>query len=139
MPSTNILVELADWIAAGTSFTKGTTLQVASRIQNAPDRCILMTNAGGGKEFNSDSARQRFDYMLQFISRAKIWEDAQIDIYLIHAFMYEGERGLVSLPTGSPTFDIESIEPVAAPGPIGRDEKQRFEYAVNYVLKCFRY
>lgn len=139
MPSTNILTELADWVDAGTGFTKGTTLQVAFWLQNAPDRSILIANAGGGKEYNSDSARQRFDYMLQFISRAPAWGDAQTDINLIHAFMYEGERGLVSLPTGSPTFDIESIEPVAAPAPIGRDEKQRFEYSVNYVLKCFRY
>jgi hypothetical protein len=139
MPSTNILVELADWVAAGTSFTKGTTLQVAFRLQTAPDRCVLMTNAGGGKEFNSDSVRHRFDYMLQFISRAIAWGDAQTDINLIHAFMYEGARGKISLPTASPTFDIESIEPVATPAPIGRDENQRFEYSVNYVLKCFRY
>lgn len=139
MPSTNILTELADWVAAGTSFTKGTTLRVATRTQDAPDRCVLITNAGGGKEYNSDSARHRFDYMLQFISRAIAWGDAQTDINLIHAFMYEGARGKVSLPTGSPTFDIESIEPVATPAPIGRDEKQRFEYSINYVLKCFRY
>jgi hypothetical protein len=98
-----------------------------------------MTNAGGGKEYNSDSARKRFDYMLQFISRAIAWGDAQTDINLIHAFMYEGARGLVSLPTGSPTFDIESIESVAPPAPIGRDEEHRFEYSTNYILKCFRY
>lgn len=139
MPSTNILVELADWVADGTSFTKGTDLRVATRTQDAPNRCVLITNAGGGKEYNSDSARHRFDYMLQFISRAIAWGDAQTDINLIHAFMFESARGLVSLPISSPTFDIESIEPVAAPAPIGRDENQRFEYSVNYVLKCFRY
>jgi hypothetical protein len=139
VPSTNILTELADWVAAGTSFTKGTTLQVAYRLQNAPDRCVLITNTGGGKEYNIDSARKRFDYMLQFISRGNAWGDAQTDINLIHAFMFEGARGLVSLPTGSPTFDIESIEPVATPAPIGRDENQRFEWSINYVLKCFRY
>lgn len=138
MPSTDILTELAYWVDAGTSFTMGTTLQVAFILQNAPDRCIVITNVGGGKEYNRDSARQRFDYMLQFISRAPAWGDAQTDINLIHAFMFESARGLVSLPTGSPTFDIESIEPVAAPAPIGRDEKQRFEWSVNYVLKCWR-
>lgn len=139
MPSANILSELGNWIAAGTSFIKGATLQIAFRPDSAPDRCILITNAGGGKEFNSDSARHRFDYMLQAISRGLTWVDAQTDINLVHAFMFEGARGLVSLPTGSPTFDIESIEPVATPAPIGRDEKQRFEFSVNYVLKCFRY
>lgn len=137
MPSTNILTELADWVAAGTSFAKGSTLQVAFVKQDAPDRCVLIKNTDI-KEYNSDSARHKFDYMLQFISRGNTWADAQTDINLIHAFMYEGARGLVSIPAASPTIDIESIGPVSGPGDIGRDEKQRFEWSVNYVLKCFR-
>lgn len=139
MPSgTNIINELATWIAANTAFTKGTDLFPAHRIQTAPDRCILLTNVGGGKEFNIDSNRSRFEFMLQVVSRSVANGEAHDDIWTIHAFLYKGENGLISLPAGSPTFDIESINPVTSPQPIGRDDKDRFEYSCNYALKCIR-
>jgi hypothetical protein len=135
---TDIIDELATWVAANTSFTKGTDLFPHHRHQGTPDRCVVLTNNGGGKEFNSDSARKRFEYMLQVVSRAVANGDAHDDIWLIHGFLFEGPRGAVSLPTGTPTFVIDSIAPVGSPAPIGQDEKQRFEYSTNYNLKCSR-
>jgi hypothetical protein len=100
---------------------------------------VVFTNNGGGKEFNSDSARQRFEFMLQVVSRAIANGDAHDDAWSIHGFLFEEARGAVSLPTGTPTFVIDSIAPVGSPAPIpGQDEKQRFEYSTNYNLKCSR-
>lgn len=138
MPEPDLLIYLADWVDAGTSFVKGDTLQVGFRPQNAPDRCVLISDIGGGKTYIEDSSRNRFDYMIQFISRANSRKQASDDIHEIHAFIYEGQRGFIQFPNENPTVSIENIDPVSLPQQIGRDDKHRFEYSCNYKLECFR-
>lgn len=135
MPEIDLEV-IADWIDTNTSFTKGTTLQVHHRLQSAPDRCITITNNGGGKIY-PNPPRTRVDYMLQVVSRAVGWGDAWDDIRTIHKFIFEDGRSHIKLPATSSKFRIEQILPTGYPQYIGQDSTGRFEFSVNYQLLIF--
>lgn len=131
------LTEIGTWIAAKCSFTLGDDLQVHHRLQSAPDRVVLLTNNGGGKLYQT--ARERIDYMLQVLTRSRDFTEARDDAGTIHKFLFEDGTSHVELPTASPEFRIENIQPVGPPQPIGEDANRRFEYSTNYKLALWRF
>jgi len=131
-----MLKDIGTFIAANTSLTKGTTLQIYSYLQTAPERAVKIANLSGGKLYQT--VRDRVDYALQVMSRAENPTHAHDDILEMHAFLFESGTSQRSLPIGSPTFRIESIQPVGYPQCVGKDEKGRYVYVCNYVLKIWR-
>ena len=131
-----MLKDIGTFIAANTSLTKGTTLQIYSYLQTAPERAVKIANLAGGKLYQT--ARNRIDYMLQVMSRAENPTHAHDDMLEVHAFLFEDGTSYRELPVGSPTFRIESIQPIGYPQCVGKDEKGRYVYVCNYILKIWR-
>lgn len=131
----NVLKLLADWIEDNTGFVSGTTLQVNFREQAAPDRCIVLLNRSGSILYNT--ARTRFDFMLQVVSRSGDWGEAHDDISEIHDLFYTNKSSHINLPAVTPEIRIENIVPISGPASIGQDENKRHEFSVNYRLNSW--
>ena len=138
MPSPVVNLEtVGTWLADNTGFIKGGNLQVQFATQDAPGRCVTITNNGGAKPY-MDPPRTRIDWMLQVLSRAPDWGDAHDDSGIFYKFLYEDGTSHVGLPVGAPTFRIEFITCTGAPQYIGRDDAGRFQFSANYNLKIFK-
>ena len=127
-----MIKEIALFIASKTSFVIGSTLQVAHRTQDAPDRCsVVLETAGGTVYFDLPD---RVDKMIQIISRAKNYMDARDDAQEIFAALHDGTGGwtLTAVPPAVQDYEALTITPLADPQYIGQDEKKRFEFSCNY-------
>lgn len=133
MPDSVNLKDLAVWLGTNTGFTPGDDMQVSFFSQGAPERCTLITNKGGGKVYH-EPPRDIRDFMLQVLSRAPNWNEAEDDNYAFFKFLFEDGTSHIALPVGSPTFYIEYIIAIAPPQYLDRDEANRFRYVSNYKL-----
>ena len=137
-----MIKEIAHFIASKTSFVIGTTLQVAHRTQDAPDRCNVVLESAGGAVH--PDLPDRVDKNIQVISRANTYMDARDDANEIFKALHGTLEGSV-LPFGATTmpavapatqdYEAMTITPLADPQYIGQDEKKRFEFSTNYIFR----
>jgi len=138
----SMLKSIGEWIEdRGIGFTIGTNLYVGhlplKRVDGTepPDRCTtLLENAGGSVYFD---LTDRVDKMLQVLSRAIDYTDAETDALTIYDELH-GNAGL-RLPTpdvSSGTLYVAmTIQAVSAPAPIGQDDKDRWRFSTNYIVR----
>jgi len=126
--------EICNFIESETSFVKGSTLQVGHRIQTSPDRCILVSESAGGEAnpYCPDMA----NFNIQVVSRAKTYFRARDDIWEVYKALH-GTAGW-NMPNVGSGFDYlaMSISALAVPQYIGQDENRRFEFSVNFIIRC---
>lgn len=130
-----MIKEISAFIASKTSFVVGTTLQVAHRTQDSPDRCnVVLETAGGTVYFDLPD---RVDKMIQVISRAETYMDASDDAQEIFKALHDGKGGwtLAAVPPATQDYEAMTITPLADPQYIGQDEKRRFEFSTNYIFR----
>lgn len=130
-----MIKEIAAFIASKTSFAIGTTLQVAHRTQDSPDRCnVVLETAGGAVYFDLPD---RVDKHIQIISRAKTYMDARDDAWEIYRALHDGTGGwtLTAVPPAEQDYEAMTIEALAEPQYIGQDDKKRYEISCNYIFR----
>lgn len=137
-----MIKEIAHFIASITSFEIGTTLQVAHRTQDAPDRCNVVLETAGGAVH--PDLPDRIDKNIQIISRADNYMDAHDDAWEIFRALFGtlegsalpfGERTLPAVAPATQDYKAMTITPLADPQWIGQDEKKRFEFSCNYIWR----
>lgn len=138
----SMLKSIGEWIEdRGIGFTIGVDLYIGhlplkrTDETEPPDRCTtLLENAGGATYFDR---ADRVDKMVQVLSRAIDYSDAEADAYLIYD-EFHGNAGL-RLPTpdvaSGTDYVAMSITAVSAPAPIGQDDKDRWRFSTNYVVR----
>lgn len=141
-----MLKEFAKFVESKTGFICGGTLQVGYRPQTAPDRCsVILETPGGSPNFDLPD---RIDKIFQIISRSEtpghpttqgMW-DARDDAEKIFNAMTANLPGLLksaqwTLPVVDKAYVAMTIEALSDPTYIGTDERGRFEYSADYLVK----
>ena len=124
---------LSDWIESASAFICGDTLQVGHRAPDAPDRCCVIQETGGG---DSNFFVKDIEWLqIQIIARGKTYFNARDDARIIHNLL----NGAAGLTVGtSPTFYfIGAITAVNPPQYIGQDEERRYEFSTNYRVAYY--
>ena len=127
--------EICTFIAARSGFVIGSTLQTGRHAQNAPVRCVLVSESGGMPYFypNTDMA----DLTIQVLSRAEKYFDARADIYAVHNAIH-GTSGW-NLPrldgASGEDYLAMTIEALAVPQYLGEDDNRRHLFSANYIFR----
>ena len=123
-----------------TSLIIGDTLQMGHRTQDAPDACDVVIESSGGSIFFE--LPERADVTFQVLSRAKTYMTARDRSWMIYDAIFRnpvyGSAGWglpLSAVIADKTYEIMIIEPLASPQWIGQDEKGRYEFSCNYLMK----
>ena len=133
-----MLKEICQFIESKTSFVIGGTLQVGHRLQNAPDRCQVVLESGGGKPYFD--LPKRIDKAIQVISRAKTYFNARDDAWEIYDALitnhpYGSAGWALPIVIVGKEYVAHVIEAISDPQYIGQDEEGRFEFSTNYIFK----
>lgn len=136
------LKSIGEWIEdRGIGFTIGLNLYIGHLpLKNVDgtepqDRCTtLLENAGGSTHFDLPD---RVDKMLQVLSRAVDYTDAETDALTIYNELH-GNAGL-RLPTpdvsSGTSYVAMTVQAVSVPAPIGQDDKDRWRFSTNYIVR----
>ena len=137
-----MIKEIGTFIAARAGFAVGTTMQIGHRTPTSPDRCgVALESAGGGLHFDLPD---RVDKMIQVISRAETYQDARDDAWAIYKALFPdltdeglplGSIKILAIAPATQDYEIMTIEPLADPQWIGQDDKDRYEFSVNYLFR----
>jgi len=126
--------EVCQLIEDLTGFTKVSGyLQVGHRVQDSPERCILVGESGGGE--TNPECPDMANINIQIISRAKTYFQARDDCWTCYTALH-GTAGwnLPNLESG-PDYLVMFIEALAIPQYIGQDENGLFEFSVNFIFR----
>ena len=129
-----MIKEIAVFISGKTSLIIGDTLQVGHRTQDAPDRCSAILESGGGKPYFD--LPDRIDKTIQIISRAKTYFTARTDAWEIFDALH-GTAGwqISAVAPATQDYEAQVIEGISDPQYIGQDEKLRYEFSTNFIVK----
>jgi hypothetical protein len=126
---------LADWIEANSAFVVGTTLQVAQRAQDAPDRCaVIVENAGGETNFYTHDLMWM---QIQVVTRGEKGNsfNARDDAYVLFNLLH----GAAGIEFGtSPDIFCATVTAVNPPQSIGEDDRRRPEFSTNYRFAIYK-
>ena len=133
-----MLKAITQWIVNNTAawaipLVKGTTLQVGWRPTTAPDRCHLIAESGGGSTV-FDLA-DRVDKMIQILTRAPKYFDAEADAMLLFALMNGTAGWQLPIVVAGNKYWGTAVQAVSAPQYLGIDAKGRHEFSTNYEWK----
>jgi len=132
-----VIKEVATFIKDHTAgLVIGDTLQVGHRPQDAPDICdTVLESSGGSVIFDLP---ERADVVFQVLSRAKTYFTARARAWAIYdAIFRDWTYGAANftLPVVDAAYEAMIIEPLATPQYIRTDEKLRYEFSTNYLMK----
>jgi len=132
--------EICQFIEDRTGFTKASgALQVGHRVQDAPDRCVLVAEPAGGEPnfYCQDMANLN----IQILCRARTYFSAREDAWAIHHVL-TNHGGPSSSGWNIPRIEGSGedylamvIEAIQTPTYIGEDENRRFEFSTNYIFR----
>jgi hypothetical protein len=127
--------EICELISNHTGFIKGSTMQMGHRVQNAPKRCVLISESGGGSTI--PELADYADVLIQVISRGETYFNARDDAYVVYRAMH-GTAGwnMPNLSGSGPDYIAWTVEALAIPQYIGQPEDGAFEFSTNYIFRC---
>jgi len=134
-----VIKEVATFIKNHTAgLVIGDTLQEGHRPQDAPDACDTILESSGGSVFFD--LPERADIMIQVLSRATTYFTARARAWAIYDAIFRdwtsGSAGwTLPVVTAGEEYEAMIIEPMATPQYIGQDEKLRYEFSTNYLMK----
>ena len=110
-------------------------IQEGHRVLSAPERCGLISEAGGGEVF--PDLPDEADVIIQIVTRAKTYFQAREDAIVFYNALH-GEAGW-NLPNPGPGSGPDylgiTIDAIAYPQYIGQDQNGRFEFSTNYIFR----
>ena len=131
-----MIKEVAKFIANQAGLTIGTDLFEGHRPQGTIDACDVVLESSGGSVFFD--LPERADVVFQVLSRAKTYFTARARAWAIYdAIFRDWTYGAANftLPVVDAAYEAMIIEPLATPQYIGQDEKSRYEFSTNYLMK----
>ena len=128
-----MLKELSLYIEDHTPFVVGTDLFPGYRPTTAPSRCITILEATGAKPDFYHPDLQRVP--LQFLVRNSTYFSARTEcLTLIDLLHGKSALNLPAINSGDPLLVIDTAQVLSGPISLGQDDKQRFEFSVNFLL-----
>jgi len=131
-----VIKEVTKFIANKAGLTIGTDLFEGHRPEGTIDACDVVLETAGGSVF--PDLPERIDIVFQVLSRAETYFTARARAYVIYDAIYRnwtsGSAGW-TLPVVDAAYEAMIIEPLAPPQSIGQDEKKRYEFSTNYLMK----
>ena len=128
--------EIVTFIVGRTGFTLGTTLQAGHRLATAPNRCVLISDSGGGAVV--PELPDRVDFLIQAISRGEPNEEEQPreDAWIVYTALH-GTAGwnMPTLAGSGSDYIAWTVDALAPPQKIGQDINGRFEFSVNFIFR----
>jgi hypothetical protein len=126
--------EICLFIQAQSGFG-GPMVQEGHRLPNAPDRCVLISEAGGAEVF--PDLPDMANVMIQVITRSRSYAEASTDSWAVYQALH-GEAGW-NLPFAGPGSGADylamTIDAISTPQYIGQDANGRFEFSTNYIFR----
>jgi hypothetical protein len=125
--------EVCTLISTLTGFPIGGKLQAGHETQNAPPRCVVITETGGPAEFypNTDLV----EYGIQALCRAESYGAASDDAWAVHKALHGECNWDMPGQDGGPDLLAMTIEAVATPQYLGEDDNRRHLFAINFTLR----
>ena len=124
--------EIVDLIESRATRITGNTLQVGGFADQAPDLCSAIKEVPGDQLHYSNLDTDRLDYRIRVITRGKDYLAARKEAYHIYASLVPAVG--VQFPPGVNDREILSSEG-GLPADIGRDDKGRWLFSANYLLR----
>lgn len=133
-----MIKEVAKFIANKAGLTIGTDLFEGHRPQGTIDACDVVLESSGGSVF--PELPERADPVFQVLSRAKTYFTARARAWAIYDAIYRNHgygsaNWTLPIVTVGEEYEAMIIEPLASPQYIGQDEKGRYEFSTNYLMK----
>lgn len=126
--------EIGTYIESKTDLVIGQTLFVGWRPQEFGDRGSVIIETGGDGNFYLPD---RMDMTIQVISWAKDYFEARFEAYKIYDIL-NGGKGLTLPDLGNGQYRINVAEAIQIPANVGQDERGRWEFSTNYILRISR-
>lgn len=113
-------------------------MQVGHRPLDAPDRCSVVLETGGGATFFG--LQDRIDKQIQILTRALTYFTARGDAWIIYDalitnFSYGSANWDLPIIIAGKKYTAMVIEATTDPTYIGQDEKLRFEFSTNFLFR----
>ena len=121
--------------------TIGTDLWIGHRPQGITDNCDVVLETTGGEAFFD--LPERADPVIQVLSRGDTYFTARVRAHVIYDAIFRvhtlGSAGW-TLPVviAGVRYEVMVIVPLSPPQYIGQDEKLRYEFSTNYLMKTKR-
>lgn len=116
-------------------FTGHLTLKRTDNTDLPDELLLLLENAGGA---TVDDVRDRKDWALQVLSRAKNYTAARDNSYLVYNRLHQNtgqELPVVAGVVSGASFIAMSIIASNVPASIGQDEKGRWQFSTNFIVR----
>jgi len=133
-----MIKEISSFISTKAVLTIGANLHVGHRPLDAPDRCSVVLETGGGETFFS--LTDRIDKHIQILTRALTYFTARDDAWIIYKalitnFAYGSANWDLPIIIAGKKYTAMVIEATSDPTYIGQDEKGRFEFTMNLIFR----
>jgi hypothetical protein len=126
-------------VARVPTLTRGTTLQIGWRDQNAPVDCDLISESAGGPAYFD--IPERADVLIQVLSRGSSYFTARARAYAIFDAIH-GTAGwsMPALTSGGHAYIAQTIEAMAVPQYLGPEDDSpgSFLFTCNYIFRILR-
>ena len=129
-----MIKEIAQYVENKTSMVIGTDLFAGFRPQYAPDSCAVLILTGGMGDFYVPG---KAELTLQAITRDVNYHEAYNRANVIY-WLLNGGKGLTLPVVDDGQWIVNASEANAIPQSIGQDEKSRYEFSVNFILRISR-
>lgn len=127
--------EISTLIETLTGFAIGTTLQVGHRVQDAPDRCILVGESGGGSPNYYMAFVGMADVNIQVLARGMSYFEARDDCWAVYNALSGTSNWNMPAVGSGPDYLAMVVEAISTPAYIGQDENGRYEFSVNFIFR----
>jgi hypothetical protein len=125
--------EICTLVADLTPFVIGADLQCGHYAQDAPARCVLLSEGGGGTEFDCPDMA---DLAIQAISRAETYHEARADAMTVFRALH-GTSGwnLPRIDGVGPDYLVMDVEALNPPQYLDEDDNRRHLFSVNFIFR----
>jgi len=129
-----MIKEITKYTEDKTVLVIGTNLFAGFLSQGAQDKCSVIIETGGvGNYYLPDKTETH----IQIISRAFNYHEAK-NLANITYWLFNGGKRLTLPEIDDGVWIVDSSEAIQIPQSIGQDEKGRFEFSTNYILRISR-
>ena len=110
-------------------------LQVGHRLPNAPDRCVLIAETGGGATV--PELPDRADVLIQAVGRGapKRYFEARDIAWAVYQALHGTAGWTLPFEDGSGSYIVYAVDALAIPQYIGQDVDERHEFSVNFIFR----
>jgi hypothetical protein len=130
-----MIKELTTFISTKTALVIGTTLFAGFIPSEVSEDAVAVIESGGVPDFDLTDKEAK---TIQVLSLSRNYWTARSNALLVHGVLHGMKGETLSKIDGGPYF-VNTGEALSVPQSLGQDEKGRFAFSTNYVLRIENY